>query len=343
LKLDAQITELLLAWYAKNARDLPLRRQRDPYGIWVSEIMLQQTRVDTVMPYYERFLQQAPDIETLAGLEEQKLLKLWEGLGYYSRARNLQKAARQVMALHGGVFPDTFESIRGLAGIGDYTAGAIASIAFDRPTPAVDGNVLRVVARVTATEQVDTSPMKKMIAAALAAIYPRHNCGDFTQALMELGATVCLPNGAPKCSECPLRQLCRAHQKGDETRYPLKKEKAARRREQLTIFIVRNKDCIALCRRPQTGLLRGMWALPHVAGHLSLAQAEQQLAVWDVAAQEMLETRRRKHIFTHIEWDMVCYRVRCRNQPAAFLWIGDEQLRGQYALPTAFKKCLTQD
>lgn len=339
--LDQEITKRLLEWYRKNARDLPWRHNTDPYRVWLSEIMLQQTRVDTVIPYYNRFLQQVPDIAALAVLEEQRLLKLWEGLGYYSRARNLQKAAQIIIEQHGGVFPNEVDAIRKLPGIGDYTAGAIASISFELPTPAVDGNVLRVVARLTATAEVDTPPMKKRISAALADIYPKQgDRGDFTQALMELGAVVCLPNGVPLCDRCPLSGLCKACAAGEQMDYPEKKEKPARKIEEMTVFVL---DCggeIALQQRGPGGVLAGLWQLPNVAGHLDDAAALKQAAAWGAAPGEVTAKATRKHIFTHIEWRMRCYHIRCDEKPAEFTWVNATQLTDEYALPTAFKKCL---
>ena len=194
---------VLLPWYRENRRELPWRRDREPYHVWLSEIMLQQTRVEAVKGYYTRFLEALPTIEDLANCDDDTLHKLWEGLGYYSRVRNLKKAANQIMKRHGGRFPDTYEEVRALSGIGDYTAGAICSICFDYPTPAVDGNVLRVISRLTEdATPIDLPARKKEVSQLLAAVYPAE-AGDFTQALMELGATLCGPNWKPRCQECP--------------------------------------------------------------------------------------------------------------------------------------------
>lgn len=340
IELDNSVTKKLLDWYRRNARDLPWRQDQDPYRVWLSEIMLQQTRVDTVIPYYERFLREVPDIAALAALDEQRLLKLWEGLGYYSRARNLQKAARVVTEQYGGIFPQTFDEIRKLPGVGDYTAGAIASISFDLPTPAVDGNVMRVVARLTQTAEIDAPAMKKQVAAALAERYPQRGCGDFTQALMELGAVRCLPGGLPLCTVCPLKDLCAAHRAGRETDYPAKKEKAARRQERMTVLVLQAGDATALQQRPPDGLLGGMWQLPHTAGALAPDDALALAAQWGTAPVEIGKAYERKHIFTHIEWHMRCYRAICGSRAPGFVWADAEQLDDTYALPTAFKKCL---
>lgn len=342
IKLDSAVTPLLLLWYRKHARDLPWRHSDDPYRVWLSEIMLQQTRVDTVIPYYERFLRQVPDIPALAAFDEGQLLKLWEGLGYYSRARNLQKAARVIVSQHGGRFPVDFDDIRALPGIGDYTAGAIASISFEQATPAVDGNVLRVVARLTRTATVDAPPVKKQISAALADIYPDEGRGDFTQALMELGAVVCLPNGPPLCDVCPLAGLCQAHAAGDMTDYPAKSEKAARKVQDMTVFVLDCGGAVALQRRPDDGLLAGLWQMPNLPGHMDTEQALAQVCAWGAQPAEVLDKTNRKHIFTHIEWRMRCYHIACKKRPVDFVWADSGQLAGQYALPTAFRKCLPE-
>jgi len=334
----AALPQRLLPWYAQNARALPWRENRDPYRVWLSEIMLQQTRVEAVRGYYARFLAQLPDIAALAAADEQQLLKLWEGLGYYNRARNLQKAARQIMQCHGGIFPESYAEIRALAGIGDYTAGAIASICFEQPTPAVDGNVLRVLARLTADDSCTDEPaVKAHFRNALAAVYPPGHCGDFTQSLMELGATVCVPNGAPHCDSCPMADLCRARQQGRQTDFPVRRKKAARKLEEKTVFLLTCGDSIALQRRQDTGLLAGLWQLPNIPGTLTAAEAVAQAEAWGIAPRQLLQSRQRKHIFTHIEWHMTCYDIRCAVPGGDFLWVPRQQLQGEYALPTAFR------
>ena len=237
----------LLPWYEANRRDLPWRRDREPYHVWLSEIMLQQTRVEAVKGYYLRFLDALPSIPDLADADPDALHKLWEGLGYYSRVRNLQKAARVIVEQYGGVFPSDHAAIRALPGIGDYTAGAVASICFGQPTPAVDGNVLRVTSRVDACYDPITDPkVKKAVGARLAAVYPAGRCGDFTQSLMELGATVCVPNGAPHCEVCPCRDFCRARALGCQTELPVKAAKKERRVEEKTVFLLRCGERVAL-------------------------------------------------------------------------------------------------
>ncbi len=339
-QLDKDLSARLLAWYDTNARDLPWRHSADPYRVWVSEIMLQQTRVDTVIPYYTRFLAAVPTIAALAEAGEQTLLKLWEGLGYYTRVRNLQRAAQQILLRHGGVFPRDVEDIRALPGIGEYTAGAIASICYGDRTPAVDGNVVRVIARISAWHPPAGTDPKAAIANALAAIYPETRAGDFTQALMELGATVCLPNGPPLCADCPMAGECRAHRTGTETAYPPPKEKKARRIEERTVWILEADGKTAIRRRTERGVLSGMWELPNRIGIFDDAEILSQAQIWGAEPDAITARSEKKHIFTHIEWRLHCVTVRCRICPGEMVWATAEELARDYALPTAFRKCL---
>jgi len=328
---------LLLPWFERNARALPWRADREPYHVWLSEIMLQQTRAEAVKGYYVRFLDALPDIPRLASAEPELLSKLWEGLGYYSRVRSLHRAAQEIMEIHGGVFPSDYAAIRALPGIGDYTAGAIASICFEQPTPAVDGNVLRVVARLTGDGRcVDEEPTKRAVRMALAEIYPAGRCGDFTQSLMELGATVCLPNGAPACGACPMRGVCVSGDGAWKT-LPVRRRKPPRRREALTVFLLRCGDLTALRRRADSGLLAGLWEFPNVPGHLSPGEAVAQAERWGVRPRDLEQSLRRTHVFTHVEWDMQCYLIRCGAAPDRFVWAAREPLAREYALPTAFR------
>ena len=254
----------------------------------LSEIMLQQTRVEAVKQYYQRFLAALPTVEALAQAPEEQLLKLWEGLGYYNRARNLQQAARQIVTVYGGRFPQTAAELSALPGIGEYTAGAIASICFDQPAPAVDGNVLRVASRLTEDfAPIDKSWVKKGLTAALAACYPQQHAGDFTQSLMELGATVCLPNGAPHCQACPLAGVCLARANGSVNLLPQKTPKKPRRQEQRTVLILRCGDTVALQKRPAKGLLAGLWEFPNLLGRLTPQQAVDVAASWQTAPQTL--------------------------------------------------------
>ena len=281
------ITEPLLGWYDKNARKLPWRDNPTPYRVWVSEIMLQQTRVETVKPYFERFVREVPDVTALAAVPEDRLLKLWEGLGYYSRARNLQKAAKMVLEEYGGTLPAEPKELRKLPGVGEYTAGAISSIAYGRPEPAVDGNVLRVLARLKADGRDVRNPaVKRGEAEELRKIYPQERCGAFTQALMELGATVCLPNGAPLCGSCPLAGLCEGLRTGRAASLPVLLPKPPRRIEERTVFLLLCGGKAALQKRPETGLLAGMWEFPCAPEKLSAQKARETLATWGIPDAE---------------------------------------------------------
>ena len=331
--LLAQLPIPLLVWYRENARTLPWRSDPTPYHVWVSEIMLQQTRVAAVLDYYRRFLDALPTVQALANCPEDQLMKLWQGLGYYSRARNLQKAARQVMDLHQGEFPSRYEDIRALTGVGDYTAGAVASIAFGLPVPAVDGNVLRVAARITGDSSDIASPaFKKQTTKTLAQIIPTKTPGDFNQAMMELGAVVCLPNGAPLCEKCPAAPFCRAHLEDRTGELPCKAPKKPRKIEKRTVFLLFYENQVALRRRPGRGLLAGLWEYPNeLAGagldELGVSPAE----TWAAGAG--------KHIFSHIEWHMTGLGARLASPalPEGWVWANREELSQTYALPSAFR------
>ena len=325
----------LLLWYRENARVLPWRTHPTPYRVWVSEIMLQQTRVAAVLDYYRRFLEAAPTVADLAALPEDALMKLWQGLGYYSRARNLQKAARQIMEQFGGVFPNTYEDIRSLAGVGDYTAGAISSIAFGIPVPAVDGNVLRVVARITGDSGDITTPaMKKKVTAALQEVIPIGEPGNFNQAMMELGATVCLPNGAPLCEKCPAASFCRALREDRIGELPVKAPKKERRIEERWVYLLFSGDCVALRRRPNKGLLAGLWEYPN-----ELASEASLLASLGLPLGELERVGTGKHIFSHIEWRMTAYTAQVEDLvlPEGWVWADREALAREYAVPNAFQ------
>lgn len=337
----SEIVSPLLAWYAKNARLLPWRDNPTPYRVWVSEIMLQQTRVEAVKPYFERFMREIPDVQALATVPEEKLLKLWEGLGYYSRARSLKNAAQIVVRECGGELPQSAEELRKLPGIGDYTAGAVASIAYGLPEPAVDGNVLRVASRLAAFRQdVSLPAVKRELREKLQKVYPAGKAGAFTQALMELGATVCLPNGKPVCTRCPLAGLCAAHRSGVEMKLPVKPPKPERKKMDLTVFILLHEDRAALHRRPEKGLLAGLWEFPNAPGALSPAEADDVLRGWGVQAAGMEPLPAAKHIFTHLEWHMTGYLVRTENEAVGFTWADSCGLFRDYAVPSAFSAYL---
>ena len=334
----AQLPAVLLPWYAGSKRDLPWRADSDPYHIWVSEIMLQQTRVEAVKGYYARFLQALPTIADLAGVDDGLLHKLWEGLGYYSRVRNLKKAAGCIMEHHNGVFPREYAQVLALPGIGEYTAGAICSIAFGQPTPAVDGNVLRVVSRLTNDRTpIDSSLCKKAAQKALAEIYPTE-AGEFTQALMELGATVCGPNRKPDCLNCPCSSFCLAFRGGTAEQLPIKSPKRTRRVEERTVFILSCDGRYALEKRPEKGLLAGLWQFPNVSGKLELNEVLSGLEKMGLRPKELLRQVERKHIFTHIEWDMRGIYIEVSETHNQFTWLTPEEINARAALPTAFRQ-----
>ncbi len=331
---------LLLPWFYENARTLPWRADKNPYHVWLSEIMLQQTRVEAVRGYYTRFLSAFPTISALAGAEEETILKLWEGLGYYSRARNLLKAARIVENKYGGLFPSAHRDILALPGIGAYTAGAISSICFEAPEPAVDGNVLRVISRATnSTVPIDSPHVKNDITEQLRRIYPAGHCGDFTQSLMELGATVCVPK-SPRCMLCPLSAVCLAKKAGTAELLPCKGKKKARRQEEKTVFVFTFENKIALHKREPDGLLAGLWELPNISGKLSAADAIRYAEALGLCPEAPSRSKERTHIFTHVEWLMTCYFIPCRQALDAYRWASREAISEHFALPTAFRMFL---
>lgn len=337
-EIYAKIPGALLPWYQVSQRDLPWRQDKDPYHIWVSEIMLQQTRVEAVKGYYARFLQTLPTIEALASADDELLHKLWEGLGYYSRVRNLKKAAMQIVERHGGSFPRTHKEVSDLAGIGPYTAGAICSIAYDLPTPAVDGNVLRVISRLTDDDTpIDKPAYRKEITESLAAVYPRQ-AGDFTQALMELGATVCGPNRKPDCENCPCKGFCLGHARGTAESLPVKKAKPQRRVEDKTVFILSCDGFYALDKRPDTGLLAGLWEFPNVPGKLELPEAVTKVEQTGVKIRDIIRQVEKKHIFTHVQWNMSGVYMEVKEKAGDFAWMDAERIQAEAALPTAFRQ-----
>ncbi len=336
--------EPLLAWYEANYRQLRWRETKNPYEIWISEIMLQQTRVEAVKGYYDRFLERLPDVAALARVEEDVLLKLWEGLGYYNRARNLQKAAIQIMERYNGVFPKTYEEVLSLAGIGEYTAGAICSICYDAPTPAIDGNVLRVMMRLAnCTDNIDNMRTRRNAREQLAALYETGDCGKLTQAWMELGAVVCIPNGAPKCEECPLQGMCEAYAKQTYMELPVRNKKKARRVENKTVFVLHDGNRYAIHKRKDSGLLAGMWEFYHVDEVLDARQAVSYIAKEGFEPVSIEREVPYTHIFSHVEWRMRAYFIECRKRKESLQWVEREQLEEEYALPTAFKTFLERE
>ena len=326
-----KIVAPLLEWYEINKRDLPWRHNPTPYRVWISEIMLQQTRVDPVIPYYNRFLSALPTVEDLAKIPQDELMKLWEGLGYYSRARNLQKAAQQIC--EDKKFPDDFDGWRSLPGIGEYTAGAICSIALGLPTPAVDGNVLRVLSRVLGSRRdIMHSSVKKDFTEELSAVYPQGAASSFTQGLMELGALICLPNGKPKCQICPLSVLCVAHTENLTDEIPVKTPKKGRKIEKKTVFILRCGNKIALQKRPSEGLLADLWEFPNLPGEMSEKEASEAFNALSV--HRLSDST---HIFTHIEWHMIGYELKVANNGESYTWLTAEEVLRNKAIPSAYR------
>ena len=327
----------LLEWFRDNARKLPWRDDPTPYHVWLSEIMLQQTRVAAVLDYYRRFLEEAPDVSALSALPEERLMKLWQGLGYYSRARNLQKAAKVIVEEYGGVFPSDYAAVRALPGVGDYTAGAICSIAFGQAVPAVDGNALRVYARVRGDDgDIATPQMKKKVTRDLERVIPINAPGVFNQALMELGATVCLPNGTPQCVRCPAKGFCAALAQGRTGELPVKAPKKPRRVEERTVWLIFRGNKVALRRRPDKGLLAGLWEFPNEPGDGPSPADRGIEALSDGYAGQA------KHIFTHIEWHMTLREVEAGTDalPDGWVWASGDELEREYAVPNAFDRAL---
>lgn len=344
-ELLGQISQPLLEWYDRKRRILPWREIPTPYRVWVSEIMLQQTRVEAVKPYFERFMKELPDISALANAQEETLLKLWEGLGYYNRVRNLQQAALQIMEQHGGQMPADYEEILKLKGIGSYTAGAISSIAFGIPRPAVDGNVLRVLSRIREDNRlISDAKVKALVEQELEKVMPVDRPGDFNQGMMELGACVCIPNGAPHCGECPLQEICRAHGAGTEMEYPRKEGKKERTIEQKTILIIRDQEKVALRRRPAQGLLAGMYEFPSLEGFREQEEVIRYLGENGLKMVRITPLPDAKHIFTHREWHMKGYLVRVDElEPAAptkemedWIYIEPLETKDRFPIPSAF-------
>ena len=331
--------ELLLQWYPDHHRDLPWRKTRDPYAIWVSEIMLQQTRVAAVIPYYERFMKALPDVSALAAVSDDRLNLLWQGLGYYSRAKNLKRAAKIVCERYGGRMPDSYEALLSLPGIGSYTAGAIASIAYGERVPAVDGNVLRVYARLyNDPSDIGDPAVKARVFDELKAVMP-NDPGTFNQALMELGATVCVPNGQPLCADCPLNGICKAREAGTAGLLPNKSPKKPRAIEDRTVFALYDHGAPLLKKRPDKGLLAGLYELPNVLGTLSTEKAMEWLTAHGLHPTGDLLSYSAKHVFTHIEWHMRVYAADVSGEGVGDFVRSD----GSRSIPTAFSVCLPTD
>ena len=348
------LCKLLLAWRksAPDTRDLPWRDEPTPYHVWISEIMLQQTRAAVVRGYYLRFLEALPHVRALAAVDDDALMKLWQGLGYYSRARNLKRAAKVIVEKHDGQLPNDFDALLALPGIGRYTASAIASFAYGQPRPAVDGNFLRVAARITANPiDIAKDTSKRALEAALATSYPTgRDAGLLNEAFMDLGATVCLPNGVPLCHACPAAQLCLAHDRGTEQDYPVKTALKARRKERRTVLLLSCGNRIAIRKRPARGLLAGLWEYPNIEGKLSQRAVRAHLAAEGFEVCDIAPLPSARHIFSHIEWELTGWAVTVADTnepplmaaedrtdaPSSLLWVRRAELADTYSIPAAF-------
>ncbi len=337
--MDRFFADRITRWFEENGRLLPWREGKDPYRIWISEIMLQQTRIEAVIPYYHRFLERLPSPAALAACPDDELMKLWEGLGYYSRARNLKKAALMIMERFDGKMPHSAEDLRRLPGIGAYTAGAIASIAFGEPEPAVDGNVLRVVTRYLGDKSdIALETTKKKITSLLKEIYPTgKRAGALTEGIMELGERVCIPNGVPLCEACPLKDKCIAKQKKLTDMLPVKSPKKERKTVEMTVFLLCCNGKYALRQREETGLLAGMWEFYHIDGKKAKDAALEALKEMGFSPLSLHSCGTAKHIFTHLEWHMTGFLVTVENENGAEVWKSAEEIRNSVALPTAFR------
>lgn len=333
----------LLAWYGRRARSLPWRDDPKPYPVWISEIMLQQTRVEAVKPYFERFMKAFPTPKDLAEAEDDYLMKMWEGLGYYNRARNLKAAARLVMENHGGSLPASYEELISLPGIGSYTAGAISSIAFNLPLPAVDGNVLRVISRVLGDrEDIKKASVKAGMEQELKAVMPADDASRYNQGLIEIGALVCIPGGEPKCGECPLESLCLTKKNRWWKEIPYKSPARARKIQDRTVFIIEYQDKVALRKRPMEGLLAALYELPNVEGSLCEEEVTEALGLSKEEVKAVSPLPKAKHVFSHVEWHMTGYRVVLgregeRGDSRRWLMVSKKELASTYALPNAFQ------
>jgi A/G-specific adenine glycosylase len=332
----------LLYWFERNLRDLPWRRDRDPYKIWVSEIMLQQTRVDTVIPYFERFMERFPTILDLANAGEDEVVKLWEGLGYYSRARNLHSGVREVQASYGGKVPDTLEEISTIKGVGPYTAGAVLSIAYGKPEPAVDGNVMRVLSRILyITEDIQKAKTRKQFEEAVRGLIAAHNPSFFNQALMELGALICTPR-SPKCEHCPVASHCRAKDMGIQEELPVKGKSKPPKEVGLSVAFLYHEGKFFIRQRPKKGLLAGLWELPSTEGSVDMLvlYLQQEYGIQAIGYEHQLN---HQHTFSHLQWNMEVYSFHLNQVPPTMEghWIDFDQ-RNDFTFPVSYQKIIRQ-
>lgn len=342
------LTEPLCLWYEENKRSMPWREDATPYHVWLSEIMLQQTRIEAAKAYYERFIRKLPDVRALAEVSEEELLKLWEGLGYYNRARNLKKAAELLVERYDGQLPAEYDQLLELPGVGSYTAGAVASIAYGVPAPAVDGNVLRVIMRyLGCRDDISKASVRKKMERSVMAVIPAGQPGEFNQALMELGEVVCIPGGMPLCGECPLAPDCLSRRQGCQMELPVKPEKKARRIEKRTLLVLESGARFGIARRPSQGLLADLWEFPSLEGHRTLPQIQSFLEERGTDIRQICQMKSGRHIFSHVEWHMRGYHIqlgedRPQDIVSGLVWARKEELQKKYAIPVAFHSFLHQ-
>lgn len=331
-----RVVKPLLDWYQENKRALPWREDNNPYHIWISEVMLQQTRIEAVIPYYKRFMKELPTILDLAQVEEDRLLKLWEGLGYYNRARNLKKAACEIVSKYHGIFPNDYEKICALPGIGEYTASAIASICFSLKEVTVDGNVLRVYMRLkNSNENIDLLSVRKKVRKNLMEIIPEA-AGNFNQALMELGEVICLANGIPKCTICPLQEFCQARKKHTYLSIPVRKQKIQKKSQKYTVLLFICKDKIALHKRGEEGLLKNLWEFPNITGKYTKEEIIQYLKDCAIKIESITQSVSYTHIFTHVKWQMESYMIKTKEESKEYIWKSLKEIKEECAIPSAF-------
>lgn len=345
----SKIVQPLLTWYDQGHRILPWRLSKNPYYIWISEIMLQQTRVEAVKPYFERFIHEFPTIEAVANAEEEQLLKMWEGLGYYNRVRNIQKTAKILMAEYDGIIPADYNVLKSFPGIGNYTAGAVSSIAYNVVAPAVDGNVMRVISRIEErTDDIMRQSSKTSVEQALLNVMPQQRAGDFNQALMELGASICVPNGAPICDACPVRNLCGAYVHNRIDELPVKSQKKARKIEYRTVLLIQDGNKVAIHKRDNKGLLAGLYEFPNILEQMSEQEAINYVKKIDLIPLQVSRLEDSKHIFSHIEWRMRGYSIKVasldsvsyynneNNELENLIFVDQRETEDHYAIPAAF-------
>ncbi|KAB3526242.1 A/G-specific adenine glycosylase [Alkaliphilus serpentinus] len=342
---EDKITEFqrkLLQWYKNHQRKMPWRGSSSPYEIWVSEIMLQQTRVDTVIPYYKRFIDRLPNLKALAEVEDHQLLKLWEGLGYYSRVRNMKETAKFLMEKHAGAFPKRAKELMELKGIGEYTAGAIASICFGERVAAVDGNVLRVMARLTgSTMDIKDAKVKREIIHQVKSLLPAVDIGNFNQALIEVGAIICKPNSKPDCFNCPIIAECIAYEKGLQNEIPIKSPRAEKKQQEITVLLMEHKGRFAIKKRTHSKLLKDLWEFPNIEGKKSSVELTKLLKEWGLKVIECQPLKNSKAIFTHIQWILSGYYLaveEVQDMERDLMWVTKEELLREYSMASAFKE-----